>query len=173
MTPLLVTERCVIRALKMDDATELFSIRSNELINKYIDRPSNITTDDVQLFIQNINEQIKLGGRYYWAITLKENHKLIGTICLFNFSEKNISAEVGYELHLDFQNNGYMNEVLKRIIHFTFTELQLQELDAYINMKNVASIKLVEKNYFVFNEKKTLQENNQYSIFTLTKENYH
>jgi ribosomal-protein-alanine N-acetyltransferase len=170
MSPLLFTKHCFIRALKPDDVNELYAIRSNELVNKYIDRPSNITEEDVELFIQNINEQIKLGGRYYWAISLKEADKLIGTICLFNFSEQNISAEVGYELHPDFQNKGYMNEVLKEVIHFSFTELQLQELDAFINPNNEASKKLVQKNKFVFNENKKTTEVNKYEIFTLKKE---
>jgi ribosomal-protein-alanine N-acetyltransferase len=42
----------------------------------------------------------------YWAITQTQNGKLIGTICLFDFSEELNQCEMGYELSTDYQGQG-------------------------------------------------------------------
>ena len=89
--PILTTERLTLRRLSIDDRQEIFSLRSDTEINKYLDREPSKTSEDAIIFINKINENIEKGGTYYWAISLKETKELVGTICLFDFSiKKNI-----------------------------------------------------------------------------------
>ena len=50
--PELKTERLLLRQLKETDANAIFLIRSNEAVNKYIDRPKTSTIAEASLFIK-------------------------------------------------------------------------------------------------------------------------
>src|ERR1700739_2910268 len=96
--PILETERLVLRQLDIGDENEIFQLRSDEGVNKFLDRPRANTLDDAKRFIEKIVKGINGNECLYWAITLKNEKKLVGTICLWNFSLENNSAEIGYEL---------------------------------------------------------------------------
>ena len=100
--PVLKTERLTLRQLVSSDANEIFALRSNDNVNKYLDRKPAKSIDDAKTFIETINKNIQRNDSIYWAITLTGTNKLIGTICLFNLSDDNFKAEIGYELLTDF-----------------------------------------------------------------------
>ena len=118
--PVLRTERLKLRQLRSSDDNEIFALRSNEAVNKYLDRKPGKSIDDAKNFIQAINENIQRNDSVYWAITFNDTDKLIGTICLFNFCNDNSKAEIGYELLPDFQGKGIMQEAVSEVIHFAF-----------------------------------------------------
>ena len=93
------TTRLLLRQLKETDVSAIYSLRSNEQVNQFIDRPTAKDQEEAKAFIQKILEK----KSYYWGITLKENGKMIGTICFWNLSADTKSAELGYELHPDYQ----------------------------------------------------------------------
>ncbi|MEO9069686.1 MAG: hypothetical protein ABI261_01545, partial [Ginsengibacter sp.] len=55
----LTTERLLLRSLKATDKKEIFILRSDQVINKYIDRPAPTKIEEALLFIKNRNENIK------------------------------------------------------------------------------------------------------------------
>ena len=75
------TTRLLLRQLKETDVSAIYSLRSNEQVNQFIDRPTAKDPEEAKAFIQKITEN----KSYYWGITLKENGKMIGTICFWNF----------------------------------------------------------------------------------------
>ena len=146
--PELSTERLVLRQLEKTDADDIFSLRSNEDVNKYLDRPKAISVDDAVQFIHKINDGINKNEWLYWAINLKESNKLIGTICLWNIEPEKVMAETGYELFPEFQGRGIMQEALLKVIEFGFENLQLNKITAFPDADNKKSIQLLEKNTF-------------------------
>ena len=74
-----------LRALSIDDDEEIFSLRSNKEVNTFVKREPCKTIDDARIFINKVLASAKKIEVYYWAITLKETDKLIGTICLANY----------------------------------------------------------------------------------------
>jgi ribosomal-protein-alanine N-acetyltransferase len=86
----------------------------------------------------------------YWAITATGNKKLIGTICLFDFSDELEKCEIGYELLTYSQGKGIMTEAIEKIIEFAVQTLELKTIDAFTPKDNVSSTKLLQK----FNFKK-------------------
>lgn len=153
--PLLTTERLILRLLRPSDDKAIFALRNNGQVNAFIQRPLLDNLNDARYFISSINEGIEHKEWLYWAMTLKKTHELIGTICLWHFSPDNITAEIGYELHPNFGGAGLMNEALQKVLIFGFDELHLKEIEAYTQPDNVKSIKLLEKNGFVKDTKKT------------------
>ena len=73
---------------------------------------------------------------------------MIGSICLWNFSEDQKTAEIGYDLSPDYQGKGIMHESLCRIIEFGFQNLNLEFIEAFTHYKNEPSKKLLENNGF-------------------------
>jgi len=142
--PVLASERLVLRQLAMQDAAAMFSLRSDDRVNRYIGRPKQTKIAEAEAFIHEITQNRLL----YWAICTKDSTDLIGTICLWNFSEDKTSAEAGYELLPDFQGQGFMDEALKRIIAYSFEEISLQALCAFTHPENEASKRLLERNGF-------------------------
>jgi ribosomal-protein-alanine N-acetyltransferase len=141
--PVLKTERLTLRQLTSSDDKEIFALRSNDNVNKYLDRKPSGSIDDAKNFIQTINENIQRNNSIYWAITLNSD-KLIGTICLFDFSKDNLKAEIGYELLPDFQGKGIMQEAASKVIDFGVQHIGLASIEACTHFENQSSTRLLE-----------------------------
>lgn len=168
--PEIKTERLFLRKIEESDCDNILFLRSDITVNKFIERPENRKTKnktDAIKFINEINEAFEKNKSVSWGITLKNNPKVIGTICLWNFSENNKTAEVGYDLNPEFQRFGIMNEALNSIIDFGFNKLKLDTIEAFTHKENENSKKLLEKNEFVFIETRTDLENDSNIIFEL------
>jgi len=139
--PTLTTERLTLRQLSLNDEQEIFTLRSDSEINKYLDRQISNTIDDARNFINKVSENNFL----YWAITFNNKNVLIGTICLFGFSEEDNKCEIGYELLADFQRQGIMKEAAKKVIDYAFNIINVQKIEAVPHRDNKSSINLLEK----------------------------
>ena len=147
--PILQTERLILRKLSLDDAEEIFFLRSDVEVNRYLDRTKAIDLDDALAFINKVNIGIANDKWMYWAVCFKNNPKLIGTVCLWNLNEVENKAEVGYELIPEYQGKGIAQEALSAAIEFGFNTLQLGKIEAYTHKENLASVKLLNKLNFV------------------------
>src|SRR5688500_5915362 len=85
--PIIKTARLTLRQLVNSDAAEIFTLRSDGDVNKYLNRKRSKSIEDAKNFIQAINENIQRNDCIYWAITLNGGDTLIGTVCLYEFSE--------------------------------------------------------------------------------------
>jgi len=143
--PILTTERLNLRRLLITDEQEIFTLRSDSEINKYLDRQVSNTIDDARKFINMVNENINRNDSLYWAITLSDRNILVGTICLFGFSDENDKCEIGYELLTNFQGQEIMKEAAEKVIDFAFNTIKVQKIEALVHRDNQSSIKLLEK----------------------------
>ena len=160
------TDRLFLRPITVSDAEEILFLRSDKTITKFIERPEKEKTKtkkDAIQFINMINDGFKQNKFITWGITLNENSKIIGTICLWNFSKDYKTAEVGYDLHYNHQGKGIMNEALNRILNLSFNELKLSKILAYTHKDNSNSRKLLERNHFSINKNK-IDINNKFNV---------
>jgi len=168
--PEIKTERLFLRKIEKLDCDIILFLRSDETINKFIERPENRKTKnkaDAIKFIKEINIAFEKNKSISWGITLKNDSKIIGTICLWNFSQNNKIAEVGYDLNPKFHRKGIMSEALKMIIDFGFKELKLDKIEAFTHKENKNSKILLEKNGFYFIEDRKDLDNESNLIFEL------
>lgn len=170
--PEIKTERLFLRKIKESDCEDILFLRSDKTVNKFIERPENRRTKNITdaiKFIKEINEGIVNNTTISWGITLKDNHKIIGTICLWNFSKNNKTAEVGYDLNPICQRKGIMSEALTQIIDFGLIELNLEKIEAFTHTENEDSKKLLEKNRFHIVENRKDETNSNNLIFEIKK----
>jgi [ribosomal protein S5]-alanine N-acetyltransferase len=143
--PILTTERLTLRQLVINDEQEIFTLRSDSEINKYLERQIANTIDDARNFINKVNENINKGDSLYWAITFSDKNILVGTICLFSFSDENDNCEIGYELLTNFQGQGIMKEAVEKVIDYAFNTIKVQKIEAFLHRDNQSSINLLQK----------------------------
>lgn len=146
--PILVSERLVLRQLTVNDELEIFTLRSDSEINKYLDRQVSNTIEDARNFINKVNENVHSNSALYWGITLSGRNILAGTICLFDFSDDNSSCEIGYELLTDFQKQGIMREAAGKVIDYAFNTIKIQKIEARFHRDNQRSVNLLEQFLF-------------------------
>jgi ribosomal-protein-alanine N-acetyltransferase len=146
--PNLSTERLVLRQLRYEDEDDLFVLRCNETLMRFIPRPLAISVEDAYLLIQNLNQSIRANELITWAITLKNDNRVIGTIGFVKINKQDYRAEVGYLLHHDFHGTGLMQEALVAVLNYGFQTLKLHSIEAIVDPDNTASAKLLERNGF-------------------------
>ena len=156
--PVLRTERLTLRQLVISDAKEIFALRSDSEINKYLNRQPSKTIGDAENFIHKVNENSSKNNSLYWAITLDDRDMLVGTICLFGFSDEENKCEIGYELLTKFQGKGIMREAVEKVIDYAFHIIQVQRIEAFSHRDNQGSVKLLDTFSFE-NSDETDEEN--------------
>ncbi|MES2892038.1 MAG: GNAT family N-acetyltransferase [Bacteroidota bacterium] len=139
--PMLTTERLTLRQLSESDVQEIYLLRSDKTINKFLNRKPSETLDDALSFIKNIRSNELL----YWAITQTKSEKLVGTICLFDLSDELSKCEIGYELLADHQGKGIMSEALQKVVGFAVDTVGVKTIEAFTHKENHSSTKLLEK----------------------------
>ncbi|HSD63851.1 MAG TPA: GNAT family N-acetyltransferase [Ignavibacteriaceae bacterium] len=146
--PFIRTQRLLLRQIKHSDLNDIFFLRSDERVMKYLDRPRDKSTSDTYEFIQKIIDAEKNNEGITWAITLKNKIKLIGTIGFWRIQKEHYRAEIGYTLHPDFWGKGIMREALSEVVNYGFNVMKLHSIEANVNPDNTSSIKLLERNGF-------------------------
>ena len=93
--PILITERLTLRQLVISDEQEIFTLRSDSEINKYLDRQVSNTIEDARNFINKVNENINKNDSLYWAITLGDKNIWLGQFVFLAFQMKIASVKSG------------------------------------------------------------------------------
>lgn len=166
--PILTTKRLILRQLLTDDQQDIFELRSDKEINKYLSRKPCTTVGEAIDFIKNINDNSKQNKSIYWVISLTGSQKLLGTICLYDFSIKDNSCEIGYELGTKSQGQGIMKEALEAVINYTFQTLNFKKILAHSHKGNDNSSRLLTKFKFL-KSNKLFSESGNLDLFTLTR----
>ena len=151
--PILETGRLRLRKITLDDAPDIFVLRTNAEAMKYINKPRLNTIDDAIELINKMNEPVRIN----WGITLKNENKVIGTIGYHRVEKEHYRAEIGYMLLPQFWNTGLMTEAITRVIDFGFNKMNLHSIEAIINPGNTVSRKLLQK--FNFSKEAYFREN--------------
>ena len=161
------TKRLILRSIIGGDAQDILEIRSNKIVDLFIKRVKPKTITDALDFITLINSKTENNEMLFFGISEKTNVKLIGSICLWKFSEDYKKAELGYELLPQFHNLGFMSEALEFIINYGFVVLKLNTIEAFTERDNQNSIKLLNKFNFMKNENRVDESKSENVIFEL------
>lgn len=146
--PILETERFILRELKDSDLDEVFEMRSNPELMKFIPRPICKLKEEALLHIHKIQKGFTENDSVNWGISYKNNPKLIGIIGYVRMQPENYRAEIGYILNKTEHKKGVMREILKPLMHFGFVHLNLNSISAVVDPANQASISLLQASGF-------------------------
>ena len=142
--PYLPTKRLELIDINQSHLTDYYNIFKDEKVTKYYNMIPFKNEEEAQKYIDWFQSRFKdkLGIR--WGIKLKDNKRIIGTAG-FNNYQRNHRANLGYDLHVDFWNKGYITEALSEILYFGFEMLEINRIEAEVMQGNVASERVLEK----------------------------
>ncbi len=146
--PTLYTERLMIRPLLVLDADDMYEYAKTPLVGPMAGWPPHTSLSDtinVIKIMSTIKTPYELGA---WAIVLKSNQKMIGTIELYNHYY-HFKAELGYSLNPSYWGNGYATEAAKEVISFGFDYLDLKRIEVGTFLDNYQSQRVCEKLGFI------------------------
>ncbi len=166
--PFLITERLNLRKVLPTDVDRVFYFRSDKEINKYIKRPPQ-THEMATAHIEKLTSNLMTDKAIAWGITTKESNDLIGSICLWNFSEDKKTAEVGYDLDPEFQGKGIMSEALKAVLKFGFEIRGFETIEAYTDYRNTPSKKLLKLHGFIPSEGNKDSDNQDNEVYYINR----
>lgn len=147
--PTLTTNRLTLRRIVASDAQQCFNLRNSATVMKYIDRPMAHKIEDAWEWIKKVDDGINNNQLICWAISLKEDPTLIGTISYHRIIKEHHRAEIGYMLHPLHWRKGLLTEAAREVIEYGFRELKLHSIEANVNPLNKASMALLKKFHFV------------------------
>ncbi|CAM3424577.1 GNAT family N-acetyltransferase [Aequorivita lipolytica] len=166
--PIIITERLNLRKILPTDADRVYYFRSDKEINKYINREPQ-TRETAIAHIQKITSDLRTDKSVSWGITTKESDVLIGSICLWNFSEDKKTAEVGYDLDPEFQGKGIMSESLKAVLEFGLNQRGFETIEAYTDYRNLPSKKLLKHHGFIPSRNKKDPDNQNNEVYYINR----
>jgi len=145
ITPTIDTERLTLRTFKLEDTDDLHAIYADDETMKYWGVAASQSKEETRDLVIRDMKAVENGQAMFWALELKETGGVIGKCTLWQYSEANQRAEVGYILSRKYWRGGLMTEALKAMIGFAFSDLNLHRLEADTDDKNLASLALLEK----------------------------
>ncbi|MGX7418819.1 GNAT family N-acetyltransferase [Carnobacterium gallinarum] len=133
-------DRILLRPVQLSDAEDMFDYASDEETTQFV-FPCNKTIEDAEKSIAAYFLK-EPAGKY--AVVLKKNNKMIGTIDL-RVEATNKSAELGYVLNKAYWGKGYMTESGKLLLDFAFTILNLEKVYSLHDSDNTSSGKVMKR----------------------------
>jgi ribosomal-protein-alanine N-acetyltransferase len=142
--PKLHTERLDLVEIVQSHRSDFYEIFKDKKAAAYYNIAPFKEEEEAQKYIDWFRARYKdrLGIR--WGIRLKGNSFLIGTAG-FNNYQKDHRANIGYDLHVDYWNKGYITEALSEIVDFGFETLGINRIEAEVMQGNIASEKVLRK----------------------------
>ncbi len=92
----LESERLLLRQISNEDVNEVYALRSNKDMMKYIPRPLCTDLNDALHHIKMIQEKSESNEGINWAVTLKGASKLIGIVGHYRMKWEHFRSEIGY-----------------------------------------------------------------------------
>lgn len=87
---------------------------------------------------------------FNWIIVEKKSNLAIGSISVVSMDLNNRVCEIGYNIGEKWWNNGYITEAIRVVTNYLFSTNIFDVITASCFEDNIASMKVLEKNNFVF-----------------------
>lgn len=144
------TKRLILKGLSPEDMKIIFENYPKEEIKQILGHRSE------EDFLKE-EQKYKNGYASYnrsfllFLLTDKTSGTIIGRCGLHNWNMDHRRAEIGYSMEDEsYKKLGLMSEALEAVIDYGFNHLNLNRIEALVASYNVPSLRLLEKNGFVW-----------------------
>lgn len=174
--PIIETSRLYCRIIDLCDLKDMFEICSDQEVTKYLTFEPHTNYRHTKKVITNMIRSYLANESINYAIICKENRKMIASMSITFLA--NGVGEIGYLMHPDYWNHGFMFEAVTNLIDVCFQHYQLQVLKVRHIVENFRSEKLIQKLGFHFDfieENAILKANIPFSIknYSLSQYEYY
>ncbi|MDI2588573.1 GNAT family N-acetyltransferase [Psychrobacillus sp. NEAU-3TGS] len=168
----------ILREFRIEDADAIYELTSQPEVYEFLpdwrstreqrfDWVSNYEIPDNKKFLANVPNigegWLKLG------IVLKATEEFIG-FCNTGIKEQlsGSNREIAYSISKHYRNKGYATQAVKGLVNYLLENTDVEQLNAVVLPRNIASNKVIEKCGFQLNGNVEIDEQLHYH-YTLTK----
>ncbi len=141
------TERLLLRKYVMDDLDDYVEYRSNSKYYEFLPGEPKKNNDEykksLEKFVKGYNKRKE--PEMTWAIVLKQENKVVGSISVEKFNEQHKLCEIGWGVSVNYHRKGIAYEAAVALINHLFTNYDLNRIQAFIWQGNKASEALAIK----------------------------
>jgi len=143
--PELQTDRLVLREFTMDDASDVQRLVGEwEVARTLLVVPHPYEDGMAEEWIATYRPAYEAGERVTWAVVLRDEGALVGTITL-HLHPRHDNAEIGYWIGRPYWGCGYATEAAREVVRHGFEELGLLRIHSSHFGSNHASGKVMRK----------------------------
>ncbi len=145
MTPIIETDRLILRAFNINDYKDVYEFGSNKEVLEYTGDKAIESFDDAKELIKNVwFEDYKRYGYGRWATIYKPDNRLIGFAGLKFLPEFN-ETDIGFRFLPKYWGKGIATEASIEILKYGFEILKLKRIIGIAVPENIASCKVLQK----------------------------
>ena len=142
MKKIIDTKRLILREFDVSDAQSFYMLNANPEVLKYTgDRPFN-SIFEAEVFLKNYLDY-RMNGYGRWAVIDKVSGEFLGW-CGLKLNEENL-IDIGFRFFEEQWGNGFATEAAKASLEYGFKHLNMDEIIGRASVKNIASIRILEK----------------------------
>ncbi len=143
--PTLTTPRLCLRAMRADDAEDMFEYASMPSVTKYLLWREHASVGYTRDYLKYIESRYAVGDFYDFAVVEKESGKMIGTCGFTRIDTVNNVCEIGYVFNPKYHGRGYATEAAAEVVRFAGEVLGAHRIEARFMKGNNASVRVMER----------------------------
>ncbi len=147
--PMIETKRLILREIQLNDCQDMFEYACLPGFGPMAGWQPHRTVGETRSIIQLFIDKKKYGQLGTFAIILKEENKMIGTLELHTYI-RGYRAELGYSVNPKYQGYGYATEAAVEAIVWGFEDLGLARIECSTYTHNISSQKVCKKLHFTY-----------------------
>lgn len=157
----LETERLKLRQFLLADAPFILTLLNEPSFLRYIgDKKVRNLEEAEQYILSGPIASYEQNGFGLYLVTIKESGIPIGTCGLIKRPELD-DVDIGFAFLPDFWNQGFASEAAARVLKHGYETLQLKRIVAITSLDNDASIKLLQRMGFAFEDNISLAKDRE------------
>ncbi|TVP96802.1 MAG: N-acetyltransferase [Acholeplasmatales bacterium] len=141
--PTIQTPRLTLRAISKQDAKAVFEYARRKEVGPSAGWNPHVTIKETETFIQYALTKQKRSQPGVWVICEKQRDRAIGSIEVHSY--EGYKGEIGFVLHPDYWNRGYITEAAEAVMVYAFERMKLKRLAYAHFLDNDASARVCKK----------------------------
>ena len=150
MIPRLETRRLLLRPVEQADAIATANIMDRHVARYLLSWPADLSVEDCRIRIKAARKALSDREDVAFAISNKEDGRLMGWISLARNPADPARARLGYWISAADEGRGYMKEAVAAFLSVAASYLQISIVDASAHADNPASIAILKRQGFTF-----------------------
>ena len=146
--PVIEGKRVLLRGFLPGDRDDVFALYADKEAVRFGYSPKMDDLDDADHVIRETNRLARERQLFHFGVARRDDDRIVGHATLFSIAPAHRRAEIGYSILKSAWGLGLGTEAAGVLIGFAFDRLDLRRIEADADPRNIASIRVLEKQGF-------------------------